>query len=60
MIGGVSMTEDTSNSSKVILDCIQCFDPLTERFYFKIFLHFNYCLKITKSIFVNVACLLRD
>ena len=32
VIGGVSMTEDASNSSKVILDCIQCYDPLTDKY----------------------------
>lgn len=31
MIGGVSMTEEASSSSKIILDCIQCYDPLKDR-----------------------------
>nr|XP_009859378.1 kelch-like protein 24 isoform X1 [Ciona intestinalis]XP_009859379.1 kelch-like protein 24 isoform X2 [Ciona intestinalis] len=30
VIGGVSMTEEPSNSSKIILDCIQCYDPLKD------------------------------
>lgn len=30
VIGGVSMTEEPNNSSKVILDCIQRYDPLTD------------------------------
>lgn len=31
VIGGVSMTEEANNSSKVILNCIQCYDPLQDR-----------------------------
>nr|CAB3259996.1 kelch-like protein 24 [Phallusia mammillata] len=30
VIGGVSMTEEASTSSKIILDCIQCYDPLKD------------------------------
>lgn len=31
VIGGVSMTEEPSVSTKIILDCIQCYDPLTDK-----------------------------
>ena len=30
VIGGVSMTDEPNNSSKIILDCIQCYDPLQD------------------------------
>nr|XP_039257220.1 kelch-like protein 24 [Styela clava] len=31
VIGGVSMTDEPSNSSKIILNCIQCYDPLIDK-----------------------------